>query len=208
LTPDKGIVPDDGVPTGRHHSARVGGAPEHRSWRKGQRVLEPFIHPTARISAFCSVDGGMYVATKIGARSWMLQHSHVGHDAIVGMDVEICTGAVIGGHCILLDGCKIGLNATVLPKVRIGRGARVGAGAVVTKNVPDGEVWAGNPARRLEKQDLDRVIIVGGDETTVGELLSRPLRREEARLALEEKRLAGAIAYRSGAGTVGAVGIY
>jgi acetyltransferase-like isoleucine patch superfamily enzyme len=164
---------ESNVPSGRHHSARVGGAPEHRDWREGDPVLEPEIHPTARISAFCSVDGGMDVATKIGARSWLLQHAHVGHDAIVGMDVEICTGAVIGGHAVLLDGCKIGLNATVLPKVTIGRGARVGAGAVVTKDIPDGEVWAGNPARPMAKQDPDRVIVIGCETTTVGEYLSR-----------------------------------
>lgn len=42
---------------------------------------------------------------------------------------------------------KIGANATLLPGVRIGRGALVGAGAVVTKDVPPGMVVAGNPAR-------------------------------------------------------------
>ena len=48
---------------------------------------------------------------------------------------------------------KIGLNATILPWRTVGDGARIGAGAVVTKNIPPGEVWAGNPARRLVKDD-------------------------------------------------------
>ncbi len=42
---------------------------------------------------------------------------------------------------------KIGANATILPGVRIGRDALVGAGAVVTKDVPAGAVVVGNPAR-------------------------------------------------------------
>ena len=44
-------------------------------------------------------------------------------------------------------GAKIGANATLLPGVIIGKGALVGAGAVVTKDVPEGAVVAGNPAR-------------------------------------------------------------
>ena len=46
----------------------------------------------------------------------------------------------------LLAGSKIGANATVLPGVVIGRGALVGAGAVVVRDVPDGKVVVGNPA--------------------------------------------------------------
>jgi acetyltransferase-like isoleucine patch superfamily enzyme len=44
-------------------------------------------------------------------------------------------------------GAKIGANSTLLPGVRIGANALVGAGAVVTRDVPPGAVVAGNPAR-------------------------------------------------------------
>ena len=40
----------------------------------------------------------------------------------------------------------IGANATILPGIRIGKRAIVGAGSVVTKSVPDNEIWFGNPA--------------------------------------------------------------
>lgn len=45
----------------------------------------------------------------------------------------------IGGHCIILKG------------VTIGDGAVVGAGSVVTKDIPAGEIWAGNPAKNVGK---------------------------------------------------------
>jgi len=46
-------------------------------------------------------------------------------------------------------GASIGANATLLPGIVVGKKAMVGAGAVVTKNVGDYEVVAGNPARVL-----------------------------------------------------------
>ncbi len=46
-------------------------------------------------------------------------------------------------------GASIGSNAVILPGITIGRKALVGAGAVVTKDVPDGGTVAGNPARLL-----------------------------------------------------------
>lgn len=48
-------------------------------------------------------------------------------------------------------GAKIGANATVLPGVRIGADALIGAGAVVTRDVPDGVVVVGNPARVVKR---------------------------------------------------------
>lgn len=48
---------------------------------------------------------------------------------------------------IVRQGASIGANATILPGVIIGRKAMVGAGAVVTKNVPENAVVVGNPAR-------------------------------------------------------------
>jgi UDP-2-acetamido-3-amino-2,3-dideoxy-glucuronate N-acetyltransferase len=44
-------------------------------------------------------------------------------------------------------GASIGANATILGGVTIGEGAMVGAGSVVTRDVPAGELWIGNPAR-------------------------------------------------------------
>lgn len=48
----------------------------------------------------------------------------------------------------LRQGASIGANATVLCGVEIGAGAMIGAGSVVTRNVPAGELWLGNPARK------------------------------------------------------------
>lgn len=53
--------------------------------------------------------------------------------------VHICNGVFVGSHC------------TILKDVTIGENAIIGAGSVVSKNVPANEVWAGNPAKCVKK---------------------------------------------------------
>ena len=51
---------------------------------------------------------------------------------------------------IIQDDVWIGANVTILGNTMIGKGSIIGAGSVVTKNIPAGQVWAGNPARFIE----------------------------------------------------------
>lgn len=52
------------------------------------------------------------------------------------------------GITIVEDGVSIGANVTILPDVTLGAGCKIGAGSVVTKSVPAGETWFGNPAKK------------------------------------------------------------
>lgn len=111
---------------------------------------------------------------EIGDGTWIGQqcflHSagniKIGENVGIGPGVKIITSYHSGSdkskpimhselvfeEVILEDGCDIGVNASILPGVKIGKGSQIGAGAVVTRNVPDGEVWAGVPAKFLKKR--------------------------------------------------------
>ena len=63
---------------------------------------------------------------------------------------------------IVRKGATIGAGSTILPGIEIGENAMVGAGSVVTKNIPAGEVWAGNPAKQLINSKIMNKNTIGG----------------------------------------------
>ncbi len=54
-------------------------------------------------------------------------------------------------NVVIEENAKIGGNVTILPRVKIGKNSLIGAGSVVTKDVPPDSVVAGNPARVIKK---------------------------------------------------------
>ncbi len=129
----------------------------HWLWNHGLRFLARFlahlvrlltgveIHPGARIGRRVTIDHGMGVV--------------IGETAEIGNDVHMYSGVVIGGvsrrpvkrHPTIEDGVVIGAGAILLGPIRIGKGAKIGAGAVVRENVPPGAVvLAPTPGIRWE----------------------------------------------------------
>lgn len=106
--------------------------------------------------------------TKIGSFSDIGKNVVIGKNCNIQSSVTISNGCKIGRNvfigpnssllndkfpigkiqpCIIEDDVVIGGGVTLLPNVRIGRKSVIGAGSVVTRNVPSGEVWKGNPAK-------------------------------------------------------------
>ena len=75
--------------------------------------------------------------------------------AVIGNNVEVGPGVVIGGRSklyevpVIEDDVQIGVGAKILGPIRVGRGAVIGANAVVLHDVPPGAVMVGIPARVL-----------------------------------------------------------
>lgn len=85
---------------------------------------------------------------------------HIGEHTLIASGVTILSH----DHCKRVDGqpllidtfigkrCFIAVNATILPGVHVGDEVIVGAGAVVTKNVPSNVIVAGNPAMTVREK--------------------------------------------------------
>ena len=59
-------------------------------------------------------------------------------------------GGLIKDKVQIYDGAWIGCNVTILPSVKIGKFAVVAAGSVVTKDIPENEMWGGIPAKKIK----------------------------------------------------------
>ncbi len=75
----------------------------------------------------------------------------LGHEGHVGEACVMNHASGISGGTVLEPEVLVGTGARVLQYLRVGRGARVGAGAVVTRDVPPDQTVVGVPARPLEK---------------------------------------------------------
>lgn len=81
----------------------------------------------------------------------------------VAQEVYLCAGThdfskpslpLVTGEIVIGEDAFLGVRALVLPGVEIGAGAIVGAGAVVTRDVPDWTIVAGNPAKVIRKREM------------------------------------------------------
>ncbi|MFO7681037.1 MAG: serine O-acetyltransferase [Chloroflexota bacterium] len=131
----------------------------HRFWRRGWRFMAHIIayvsrtvtgveiHPGAEIGPRFFIDHGMGVV--------------IGETAVIGADVTIYHGVTLGGvrshkgkrHPTVEDDVVIGAGAKVLGAICIGTGSRIGANAVVVKDVEQERVVVGIPGRAIVRSD-------------------------------------------------------
>ena len=108
-------------------------------------------HPTVKLGAGCYIGQNVVVnlGVVVGKAVILNTGCIIEHDCIVGDFAHIAPNAVLCGGVLVGEGAFIGAGAVVKPGVQIGAWTTVGCGAVVIKDVPEGETYAGNPARKL-----------------------------------------------------------
>jgi len=109
------------------------------------------IEDDVEIGSNTSIDRGALANTIIKKGAKIDNLVHIAHNVIIEEDAWIIANAMIGGSTIIGKTAYIGPSTCIRDVIKIGTEALIGMGSVVTKNVPDSEIWAGNPARPLKE---------------------------------------------------------
>jgi UDP-N-acetylglucosamine acyltransferase len=117
--------------------ATVGSIPQDLKYRGEDSRLIIGDHNTIRefVSLNPGTTGGGMV-TRIGSHNLLMMYCHIAHDCLLGDHNVIANGATLGGHVILEDYVIAGGLIGVHQFVKIGSGALIGAGSMVSKDVP------------------------------------------------------------------------
>lgn len=94
--------------------------------------------------------GGIYIGKSVGIGPHTKILTSV-HDE-KQIETPVIDNELIFNEVVIEDGCDIGIGSIILPGIHIGEGSIIGAGSIVTKDIPEYSVWAGNPAKQLRKR--------------------------------------------------------
>ena len=116
------------------------------------------VDPSVRVPYCCDIGPGSILLGNVTLTAGITVGSHVvmmpgvtlTHDDVVEDFATLAAGVSLGGGVRIGRAAYLGMNSCVRERTRVGAGTRVGMGAAVLRDVPDGETWAGVPARVLE----------------------------------------------------------
>ncbi len=132
--------------------------------------------------------------TRIGDDNLLMMHVHIAHDCRIGNGVIFANGVQVAGHVVVEDNAVIGAMAGLHQFIRVGRGAMVGAGSMVLRDViPYGTVTpaatrlAGLNLVGLKRRGADKAH-VNGLRAAYRSLFSQDVPLQEAARALAEEQ--------------------
>lgn len=125
----------------------------------GATRFEPLIDTTAVLPGSLSVGQGVYInsgvcfggMSRLGAFVFVNRRAALGHHLVAEDYASIGPGVVTAGGVTIGRGAVIGAGAVIFPNVRIGMNAVVSGGSVVSHDVPDHALVAGNPAKVVKQ---------------------------------------------------------
>lgn len=122
------------------------------------------IHPSARLSQWVELGAGTIVTAgcvvtthiRLGAHALVNLNTTIGHDSVIGAYCNINPGCRISGSVTLGDGVYFGTGAVIIQGKNVGEWTTIGAGAVVTSDIPAHVTAVGVPCRIVKQHQLEQ----------------------------------------------------
>ncbi|WP_395074229.1 acetyltransferase [Flavobacterium sp.] len=116
------------------------------------------VHPKAIVSIHAKIEEGTVVmagviinsGSSIGKHCIVNTGAIIEHDCQISDYVHICPNVSIAGSVIINEGTQVGIGATIIQGIEIGKWVMIGAGAVIINDVPDYAVVVGNPGKVIK----------------------------------------------------------
>ncbi len=124
---------------------------ERGEWEKFPHLGGVYIGKNVEIGSNVSIDRAGLDNTTIGEGTLIDNLVHVAHNVQIGKHCEIICLSGIGGSAKIGDNTTISLSVCIRDYITIGSNVLVGMGSVVTKDIPDNTIVAGNPAREVSE---------------------------------------------------------
>jgi sugar O-acyltransferase (sialic acid O-acetyltransferase NeuD family) len=123
----------------------------------GQVPFANIIHKDVSIASSCVIGEGCFILpgcvldnnVRLGNNVLVNVGSAIAHDTIIGNHSFLSPRVAIAGFVQIGECCNLGINATIIDNIKIVDNVQVGGGAVVIKDLTEGGVYVGTPARRI-----------------------------------------------------------
>lgn len=134
---------------------------ERMMTNKNKPEWATLIHPSVSMSNVISIGDGSIIAAgctltvdiEIGNHCILNINSTVGHDCFFGDFVTVAPLAAVSGNVKCEELVEVGTGSSIRQGIKLGYGSMLGMGSVLTKNLPESQVYVGNPAKLFNHLD-------------------------------------------------------
>ena len=131
--------------------------------------MDRLIHPKAFLGSNVRLGEGVVINSHavispnvhLGDHCMIQKNVYIGHDVVIGKFTRLGPSTAIAGSCRIGNLCSVGIGACFLDRIHVGDWTVIGAGSLVTKDLPKGVVAVGSPCKIIRNnEDMDDTVDV------------------------------------------------